>query len=133
MQSTKSQRAGVALPARQNATKRTQGRAPEALQLAKQQAYERYMSFHKGRHKPPTGEPAPAKAGAGGGGNPEGGSTRAQAFHRAKASAWPARGRAQANAPQQQQLQRRPFSKPAAMQVQQALKSAVVIPFPKRK
>lgn len=132
MQSTKSRSAGVALPARQPAPKRTHASPPEAVLLDRQQAFERYMAFHQGRHRPPTGEPATAKAGAGGGGNPAGGSARTQPVIRSGAATRPALGRVRASVPTYA-LIRRPFSKPAAMPVQQALKSAVVIPFPKRR
>jgi hypothetical protein len=128
----KANRAGQATPARQPVSKRTNPCTPEAVLLDKQEAFERYMAFHKGRHRPPTGEPATAKAGAGGGGNPAGDNLRTQAVIHSGAATRPAYGRVRASEPTYG-LIRRPFSKPAAMQEQQALKSAVVIPFPKRR
>lgn len=132
MQHPKTRDAGRATPARQPVAKRTNASTPEAVLLDRQQAYERYIAFHKGRHRPPTGEPATAKAGAGGGGNPAGYAVRAQPLPRSDAATWPALGRVKATAPTYA-LIRRPFSKVAAMPKQQALKSAVVIPFPKRR
>jgi hypothetical protein len=125
-------RAGRATPAHQPASKRAPARTPEAVLFDKQEAYERYMTFHKGRRRPPTGEPAPAKSGAGGGGHPAGDNPRTQAFERQGAARWPALGRAKASVPTYA-LIRQPFAKPAVMPIQQALQSAVVIPFPKRR